>query len=640
MSEYKGIRGFKVQTLSTDPAASIISTGAWASATNVNTARRRGIGTGTQTAALFAGGYNTFANTELYNGSTWTEVNDLNTGRDQGGNNIGNQGSTLFVSGASIPWPTILGNVEQWDGTNWTEIVETNTPRRNTFGAGIVTAAVIAGGLKDPATPAYLANTETYNGSSWTEVNDMNTAGSYIGSLGTQTAALAIARDTGPSIYSGIVENWNGTSWTEVADLNTTRAGVAGSGTATSGIAFGGSIPGGSPTGNTEFYDGTSWTELADLATARSYLNSSSTSSSASLAFGGYNGTASTAATEEWNTTPAPTFSKENLGQVYYNSTSNAFKVTNQSVPAGTWSSGGNLPTIWGQGNSSSQSTEAVTIMGAGYTPSPSNPLFGYQSSSYDGTSWSSNPNINNRRSNGASCGGAASTDALYYTGLPWPQPAPQYTSYNESFNGTAWTELSDTTQDRNAATGFGTSGISAGLAGGQSTATPPAGPHSTKTELWNGTSWTEVNDLNSPRRYASGTGSVTAALYIGGDTDNPGFPGGRYTAWVESWNGTSWTEVNNLNTGRMFGGTTGLQTNALMFGGDSGTSPVTNTEFYNGTSWTELNDLANARMNAMGGGTPSSTTAIYVAGEGPTGNTNYVEEFTAGTQNSTITVS
>jgi hypothetical protein len=48
-----------------------------------------------------------------------------------------------------------------------------------------------------------------------------------------------------------------------------------------------------------------------------------------------------TAATEEWTVTATPSlFSKENLGQVFYNSTADAFKVTQQSVPSGTWSSG------------------------------------------------------------------------------------------------------------------------------------------------------------------------------------------------------------------------------------------------------------------------------------------------------------
>jgi hypothetical protein len=39
MAEYKGIKGFKVQTVSTDPAASIIARGSWASGGDLNTAR-------------------------------------------------------------------------------------------------------------------------------------------------------------------------------------------------------------------------------------------------------------------------------------------------------------------------------------------------------------------------------------------------------------------------------------------------------------------------------------------------------------------------------------------------------------------------------------------------------------------------
>ena len=55
----------------------------WASGGSLNTARYRGIGTGTQTAGLIAGGRYDRLNTEQYNGSAWTEVNNLNTGRDK-----------------------------------------------------------------------------------------------------------------------------------------------------------------------------------------------------------------------------------------------------------------------------------------------------------------------------------------------------------------------------------------------------------------------------------------------------------------------------------------------------------------------------------------------------------------------------
>jgi hypothetical protein len=85
MAEYKGIKGFKVQTVSTDPAASAIAGGTWASGTSLNTARRSPGGSGTQTAGLAFGGRDTpsadTGATESYDGSTWTELNDLNTAR-------------------------------------------------------------------------------------------------------------------------------------------------------------------------------------------------------------------------------------------------------------------------------------------------------------------------------------------------------------------------------------------------------------------------------------------------------------------------------------------------------------------------------------------------------------------------------
>ena len=66
-------------------------------------------------------------------------------------------------------------------------------------------------------------------------------------------------------------------------------------------------------------------------------------------------------------------------------------------------------------------------------------------------------------------------------------------------------------------------------------------------TESWNGTSWTEVNDLNTARYVLGGSGSSTSALAFGGD----GAPAG-YEANTESWNGTCWTEVNDINTARI----------------------------------------------------------------------------------------
>ena len=83
------------------------------------------------------------------------------------------------------------------------------------------------------------------------------------------------------------------------------------------------------------------------------------------------------------------------------------------------------------------------------------------------------------------------------------------------------------------------------------------------KTEEWNGSSWTEKNDLNSARYGMSGTGTATAALAIAGVTTT------RVTS-VESWNGTSWTEIADVSTARNTLAASGSYTLALAYGGST----------------------------------------------------------------------
>ena len=273
-----------------------LPTATWSSGASVNTARYRGIGTGTPTAGLIAGGYDTQVNTEQYNGSAWTEVNNLNTGRDQGGNNVGTYSATLYMSGATTPWPTVKTEVESWDGSSWTEITDVNTARRNSMGAGSQTAAMIATGLINPPISA---NTELWNGSSWTEVADVNDGRYYVASAGnSNTAAMLVGGDSPGE--DADTEIWNGTSWTEVNNLNTARAALSASGSSTLAIAFGGDVP--PKTGKTESWNGTSWTEINDLSTARSGMSQgggTSGSATGTFAAAGYTTTALTTV-EEW----------------------------------------------------------------------------------------------------------------------------------------------------------------------------------------------------------------------------------------------------------------------------------------------------------------------------------------------------
>jgi hypothetical protein len=117
-----------------------------------------------------------------------------------------------------------------------------------------------------------------------------------------------------------------------------------------------------------------------------------------------------------------------------------------------------------------------------------------------------------------------------------------------------------------------------------------------------------------------AGAGTQTSALAISGNK-----PGTGITPEVESWNGSSWTEVGDVNTQRYILSASGADnTVALAFGGD--TPPVTGaTESWNGSSWTEVADLSVARKQLAGNGT-TNTTAIAFGGAPPV--TGATEEF------------
>ena len=86
------------------------------------TARQTGAGSGLQTAALYFAGKTApttrVANTEQYDGTSWTEVNDVNTARQQLGGS-GTQTSSLAYGGFI---PPDSAATELWNGTNWTEL--------------------------------------------------------------------------------------------------------------------------------------------------------------------------------------------------------------------------------------------------------------------------------------------------------------------------------------------------------------------------------------------------------------------------------------------------------------------------------------------------------------------------------------
>jgi len=111
----------------------VTSAGAWRTGNNMNTARSRGAGSGTKEAGLVFGGDPAHAQTELYNGVSYSEQNDLNTGvNDNAG--TGTSTSALSFLGELSPGATVEN--ESWNGTSWTEVADLNTARDFTAGAG------------------------------------------------------------------------------------------------------------------------------------------------------------------------------------------------------------------------------------------------------------------------------------------------------------------------------------------------------------------------------------------------------------------------------------------------------------------------------------------------------------------------
>ena len=82
----------------------------------------------------------------------------------------------------------------------------------------------------------------------------------------------------------------------------------------------------------------------------------------------------------------------------------------------------------------------------------------------------------------------------------------------------------------------------------------------------------------------------------------------------------------NDIATARRGLGSSGSSTSGLVFGGDN-PSKNAQTESFDGTSFTEVNDLATARAYGATGGITSATAALFAGGQTLT---NVTEEWNA----------
>tara|TARA_R100000322_G_scaffold170111_1_gene144257 strand:+ start:1 stop:1869 length:1869 start_codon:yes stop_codon:yes gene_type:complete len=622
MAKYSDIKGFTVQTVSSDPAASIAATGSFSSGGTLNTPRTELAGTvGIQTAAMATGrsGPAPAAINEQYDGSSWTEVGDLNTGRGRAAAAATSYTASIVFGGVNNPGDSTQSITESWNGSAWTEVNDLPAVTSDMAGLGTQTSAFCVGGNRT----AHSNLVYSWDGTSWTSGTAINTGRQYLAASGTTPAGLVFGGRTypgGAGVYAN-TESWNGSSWTEVNDLNTARMQLGGFGTSTSALAMGGGTP--SATAKAEAWDGTNWTEVSDLASANSMQSAAAgADSTVGLAVAG-------TVTEEWTTTPSALFQKTIEGQLFFNSTTNTFKETITDIPGATWASGGDVNTAR-YGIAASGDASNGLIAGGNDNGSP-----GYKNETevYNGTSWTEVNNLNQERGVFGASNSSPYTDSVAFGGYTGTADTGQ----TEVWDGSSWTEVNDLNTSRRYNGGFGAVSTNALCCGGKTPASYPS-PANTAVESWNGSSWTEVAEFSTGRNESPvGAGTNTAGLLYGGQYP----PGLNMRANTESWDGTSWTEVNDLNTARGYSGGGGKQTIALMYGGRHSPGALANTESWNGTSWSEVNDISTARAEAGGSSNTGTSSALFSSGSaGPPSLPSATEEWTASLSNKTITAS
>ena len=288
-------------------------------------------------------------------------------------------------------------------------------------------------------------------------------------------------------------------------------------------------------------------------------------------------------------------------GEVWYNTSSNTLKIKNVFIPSGTgtWGSGGSLPAV-NNGLAGAGTQTSGLVFGSRTGPQSSS---AYE---YDGSSWSGGGGLNNPQGNN---NGAGSQSAgLSFGGGPSGSP----TNKTEEYNGSSWSNVNNMGFTRTLAAGSGTQ-ISAVVATGYS--------NGTRAQTYDGTNWSTISNVGTSRYSVGAAGDSDSAFVMFG-----GYISSANKALTEEWNGTAWSEQNDMNNARqLYSGGCGTQSVALAAGGGPDSNKV---ESYNGTSWSNENNLATARRSGAAG-SQSGTASFFAGGRNGGTDQTITEEFT-----------
>jgi hypothetical protein len=422
----------------------------WSEVGDLNTARAYLAGMGTQTAALAAGGRDGPSTlqdaTEEYDGTSWTEQNNMSTARRMLAG-AGTQTAGLVFGGGTPNSDA----TEEYDGTSWTAGGTMNTARRYLGGFGIQTSAIAIGGSNTaPATA--LTTVESYDGSTWTtSPASLATGRGGPAAAGNTTAGLAIGGfnpDFGTAISA--TEEYNSNINVITQGAWASGGALPGSGRQGYGVATGtqtATIAAGGPPTSTQnqFYDGSAWTDLASIPAG--VTDSQGFGDSEELLMAGGNsappysaltyvysrpGNSWTAVASPGNINTARALGAGcgALSTAGIIAGGTALTTATESWNGSAWTTVNALPTATGNGVGSC-GTQTAGLIWSGQNPGDPTAEETYE---WDGTNWTSGGNriIGVRAVRG---GAGTQTAALTFGG--WLDPGGSVST--EGYDGTSW---------------------------------------------------------------------------------------------------------------------------------------------------------------------------------------------------------
>jgi len=207
------------------------------------------------------------------------------------------------------------------------------------------------------------------------------------------------------------------------------------------------------------------------------------------------------------------------------------------------------------------------------------------QAAKFNGTSWSSIPNMPyDTFQHGVSGDGS---DAIAYGGAVRPPEGLQ--SAAAEWNGTSWGGGGTTSMTSRVLGCRNGTGSSDNLTAGGN---PSGGGGSATTDCmkYNGSAWSSAPAYPNSFRTGGLSGSSSNAIAFGGDNAAGGYYSNSFT-----FNGSAWSSVPNMSVARTIGNGFGPTTNCMAVGGYDGASNVATVENYNGTSWSTATSIPTA---------------------------------------------